>query len=86
MPEANRRLRTKSPHNTDIVVSICRSGDRSRRGANRRADDGFGCGYSVVVGFEGDSPPEGRRAVNGWRNAGLPWSCRQGKAGMYFPR
>lgn len=58
VPEVNRRLRDRGQHKTDIVVSICRSGDRSRRGANRLADDGFGRAYSVVVGFESDSSPK----------------------------
>lgn len=57
--EVNRRLRDKSPRKIDIMVLICRSGDRSRRGANRLADDGFGRAYSVVVGFDGDSSPRG---------------------------
>jgi len=36
--------------------------------------------YTVVDGFEGDrnkdpsSPNYGRRNVNGWKNAGLPWT------------
>lgn len=85
VPEVNRRLRARGLH-TDNVVSICRSGDRSRRGANRRADDGFGRVYSVAVGLEGDSSAVGPRALNSWRNASLPWSYRRGNAGMYFPR
>ena len=32
--------------------------------------------YSVVDGFEGDLSAEGRRDVNGWRKAGLPWSYK----------
>ena len=86
VPEVNRRLNDKGLSKTDIVVLICRSGDRSSRGANRLADDGFSRVYSVVDGFEGDMTAEGRRAVNGWKNAGLPWSYRLDKARMYFPR
>lgn len=40
--------------------------------------------YSVVDGFEGDLSAEGRRDVNGWRKAGLPWSYKLDKAKMYF--
>ena len=72
--EVNRRLRDKGLGKTDIVVLICRSGDRSSRGANRLAEDGFRRVYSVVDGFEGDISPDGRRTVNGWKNAGLPWT------------
>lgn len=84
--EVNRRLREKGLGKTDIVVLICRSGDRSGRGANRLAEDGFSRVYSVVDGFEGDMSPDGRRTVNGWKNVGLPWSYRLDKARMYFPR
>ena len=86
VPEVNRRLREEGLGKTDIVVLICRSGDRSSRGANRLAEDGFSRVYSVVDGFEGDMSPDGRRTVNGWKNAGLPWSYRLDKAKMYFPR
>ena len=84
--EVNRRLRDKGLGKTDLVVLICRSGDRSSRGANRLAEDGFSRVYSVVDGFEGDMSAEGRRTVNGWKNAGLPWSYRLDKARMYFQR
>ena len=84
--EVNRRLREKGLGKTDIVVLICRSGDRSGRGANRLAEDGFTRVYSVLDGFEGDLSPDGRRTLNGWKNAGLPWSYRLDKARMYFPR
>lgn len=84
--EVNRRLRDKGLGKTDVVVLICRSGDRSSRGANRLAEDGFSRVYSVVDGFEGDMSADGRRTVNGWKNVGLPWSYRLDKARMYFPR
>ena len=86
VPEVNRRLRDKGLGKTDLVVLICRSGDRSSRGANRLAEDGFSRVYSVVDGFEGDMSAEGRRTVNGWKNAGLQWSYRLDKARMYFQR
>lgn len=31
---------------------------------------------SVVDGYEGDLGPDGQRASNGWKNAGLPWTAR----------
>lgn len=86
VPEANRRLRDKGLVKTDIVVLICRSGDRSSRGANRLAEDGFSRVYSVVDGFEGDMSSEGRRTLNGWKHEGLPWSYRLDQTRMYFPR
>ena len=86
VPEVARRLQAKGLGQQDVVVLICRSGDRSSRGANRLADDGYTRVYSVVDGFEGDMSKDGRRSVNGWKNAGLPWSYRLDKARMYFPR
>jgi rhodanese-related sulfurtransferase len=86
VPEVNRRLRDKGLAKTDVVVLICRSGDRSSRGANRLAEDGFSRVYSVVDGLEGDMGKDGRRSVNGWKNANLPWSYKLDKAKMYFPR
>lgn len=84
VPEANRRLQQKALVKTDAVVLMCRSGDRSSRGANRLADDGFTQVWTVVDGFEGDMGKDGRRSVNGWKNAGLPWSYKLERERMYF--
>lgn len=86
VPEVNRRLAQKGLAKTDTVVLMCRSGDRSSRGANRLADDGYTQVWSVVDGFEGDLGKDGRRSVNGWKNAGLPWSYKLERERMYFPR
>ena len=86
VPEVNRRLAQKGLAKADTVVLICRSGDRSSRGANRLADDGYTQVWSVVDGFEGDMGKDGRRSVNGWKNAGLPWSYKLDRDRMYFPR
>lgn len=86
VPEVSRRLAQKGLAKTDSVVLICRSGDRSSRGANRLADDGYTQVWSVVDGFEGDMGKDGRRSVNGWKNAGLPWSYKLERERMYFPR
>jgi rhodanese-related sulfurtransferase len=86
VPEVNRRLAQKGLAKTDTVVLICRSGDRSSRGANRLADDGFTQVWSVVDRFEGDMGKDGRRSVNGWKNAGLPWSYKLERERMYFQR
>ena len=86
VPEVARRLQARGLSKDDPVVLMCRSGDRSSRGANRLAEDGYTRVHTVVDGFEGDLSPEGRRSVNGWKNAGLPWSYRLDRARMYFPR
>ena len=84
VPEINRRLKEKQLTKEDIVVLICRSGDRSSRAANRLAEDGFKHVYTVADGFEGDMSKDGRRNVNGWKNADLPWSYKLDKSKMYF--
>lgn len=84
VPEVSRRLQAKQLTKADTVVLMCRSGDRSGRAATRLAEDGYTKVYSVVDGFEGDLSAEGRRDVNGWRKAGLPWSYKLDKAKMYF--
>jgi rhodanese-related sulfurtransferase len=87
LPEVRRRLAAKGLKPTDTIVLICRSGDRSAAGANLLAEAGFKNVYSVVDGYEGDlakdGPKAGQRAVNGWKNAGLPWSYKLDKAKMY---
>lgn len=88
--EADRRLKAKGLARNDRVILICRSGDRSARAADLLANAGYTRVYSVVEGFEGDAakdgPKAGQRVVNGWKNAGLPWSYKLDKAKMYFPR
>jgi rhodanese-related sulfurtransferase len=87
IPEVRRRLSAKHLGLNDSVVLICRSGDRSAAAANLLAEAGFKNVYSVVDGFEGDlaadGPRSGQRAVNGWKNAGLPWSYKLDRAKMY---
>jgi rhodanese-related sulfurtransferase len=85
--EVRRRLAAKHLGPDDSVVLICRSGDRSAAAANILTEAGFKTVYSVVDGYEGDlatdGPKAGQRAVNGWKNAGLPWSYKLDKAKMY---
>lgn len=86
VPEVNWRLAQEGPSKDDVVVLIWRAGDRSSRGANRLADDGFTQVWPVVDGFEGDMGQDGRRSVDGWTNAGLPRSYKLERERMYFPR
>jgi rhodanese-related sulfurtransferase len=70
------------------VIVMCRSGDRSSGAASLLTKAGYTNVYSVVDGFEGDVAKDGankgRRAVNGWKNAGLPWSYNLSKNKMYL--
>lgn len=86
VPETDRRLKEKGLTKDDPVVLICRSGERSARAADLLTDSGYKRVYTVVYGFEGELSDKGRRSVNGWKNAGLPWSYDLDKKKMYFPR
>ncbi len=86
VPEVGRRLQAKGLSKSDPVVLICRAGERSSRAANLLADSGYTRVYTVVYGFEGELSDNGRRTVNGWKNAKLPWSFELDKSKMYFPR
>ena len=82
-------IETKTGLNKEnAIIVICRSGDRSARAADLLTQAGYKQVFSVVDGFEGDIAKEGenkgRRAVNGWKNAGLPWSYNMVKNKMYL--
>lgn len=63
------------------IILMCRSGG-TRGAPSARALEGMGFEkvYVVVDGFEGstskDNPKGPWRSVNGWKNAGLPWSYK----------
>ena len=65
------------------IVVMCRSGDRSTKAVTLLSEAGYKNVWSVVDGFEGDmassGPNKGKRNVNGWKNAGLPWAYKPGK-------
>lgn len=65
------------------LVLICRSGDRSAQAADLLHAQGYSRVHTVVDGFEGDLDGEGRRAVNGWKNAGLPWTYQLEKGKVW---
>ncbi|MDD3609512.1 MAG: rhodanese-like domain-containing protein [Halothiobacillaceae bacterium] len=78
----------KSIGKDDTIILMCRSGDRSAKAADLMAKAGYTKVYSAVEGFEGDKAKDGenkgKRTVNGWKNAGLPWGYDLVKEKMYF--
>jgi rhodanese-related sulfurtransferase len=87
--EASMRLRANAEFVTEVrarvapgetVLVMCRSGSRSALAAKALAEAGFSNVYNVIDGFEGDlrktpgTKDSGRRSLNGWKNAGLPWT------------
>ncbi len=68
-----------------IVLLMCRSGSRSAKAANALTDAGFKNAYTLVDGFEGGKSKKTKhRTVNGWKNAGNPWTYKNIKEKMYF--
>jgi rhodanese-related sulfurtransferase len=75
----------------DTLLVMCRSGGRSAMAVNMLAKAGYTNVYNVIDGMEGDvvkSPDSvfrGQRLVNGWKNAGLPWTYDIEPARMALP-
>jgi rhodanese-related sulfurtransferase len=82
-----KRLAEKGLTRDDPVVLICQGGMRAARAANALTQAGYTKVYTTIDGFEGDpiadGPHKGERLVNGWRNAGLPWTAKLDRAKMY---
>ncbi|WP_456432402.1 rhodanese-like domain-containing protein [Nitratifractor sp.] len=70
-------LKVKGLTKNDPVIVICRSGDRSGMTATKLYKAGYKKAYTIVTGFEGDmNKKTHRRDLNGWKNAGLPWTYK----------
>lgn len=72
------------------ILLMCQSGSRVPIAAKALYKaGGFSDVYTVWDGFEGvkakTGKDKGKRVVNGWKNAGLPWSYELDKAKMYLP-
>jgi len=87
--EVGRRLAAKHLTKDDPVVVMCQGGLRSSKAADALTAAGYTLVFSIVDGFEGDiaseGPTKGQRTVNGWKNAGLPWSYALAREKMYLP-
>jgi rhodanese-related sulfurtransferase len=88
--EVDAALEKKGLDKNDTVILMCRSGSRSAKAANMLAEAGYTKVYNLVDGYEGskakDGPDKGQRTVNGWKNAGLPWTYSLNKDYMYFSK
>ncbi len=69
-------LRASIPSDDTPVLFLCRSGARSTAATAAATAAGYTAAHNVTEGFEGELDAQGHRAVNGWKQAGLPW--RQG--------
>ncbi|WP_300672738.1 rhodanese-like domain-containing protein [Desulfoluna sp.] len=74
-----------------LLLLMCRSGGRSAMAVNALAEVGFTRVYNIIDGFEGDKIRErghnndGKRMLNGWKNAGAPWTYDLDPALLYLP-
>ena len=70
------------------IILMCRSGDRSAKAADLLAKSGYTNVWSAIEGFEGDKamdgPNKGKRTVNGWKNANLPWTYELDKTKAFL--
>jgi rhodanese-related sulfurtransferase len=58
----------------NLLMFICRSGNRSDHAATIMSQNGFASCYNILEGFEGDKDERGHRGQKaGWKAAGLPW-------------
>lgn len=75
----------------DTILVMCRSGGRAALAVDVLADAGYGNVYNILEGMEGERVNDPRsvfhrkRMVNGWKNAGLPWTYDLEPAQMRFP-
>jgi rhodanese-related sulfurtransferase len=76
--EFDALLAEKGKSKADTIFVTCRSGARSAVAVRQLAAAGYQNVWNLIEGFEGDKDANGARAVNGWRNAGLPWGYRLG--------
>ena len=67
-------VKRKGLNKDSALFIMCRNGKGSAIATNRLANAGFTNVYSVIDGYEGDFDKNGKHTVNGWKNAGLPWS------------
>jgi len=69
-----------------VVLLMCRSGGRSAKAVNALYKAGFKHPYTLVDGFEGGKSKKTKhRTINGWKNAGNPWTYKNIKEKMYLP-
>lgn len=77
LQQAKAAIAAESSDKSTPIFLICRSGGRSAKAASQLIKAGYTNVWNLVEGFEGDRDrATGARSVNGWRNAGLPWTYK----------
>ncbi|MCH8498280.1 MAG: sulfurtransferase [Marinobacter sp.] len=88
--QVDAALAAKGLGRDDLIITMCRSGSaRGLPSAEFLLESGFTNVKFVDHGFQGDTQSEGEqqgmRTLNGWQNAGLPWSNRANPDKMFRP-
>lgn len=84
-------LQSRFNPETDTLIILCRSGNRSCTACNEAIKAGFDESrvYNMMGGFEGgknknkNSVFHGKRWAGGWKLEGLPWTYKMDKKLMY---
>ena len=58
----------------DVIITMCRSGQRSESAADALEDAGFTNVYNMETGFEGATDTDGYRSLDGWKVDDLPYN------------
>ncbi|MEJ2576942.1 MAG: rhodanese-like domain-containing protein [Gammaproteobacteria bacterium] len=84
----DRLIAVRGKDRSTPIIVMCQSGSRAPIAARELHDAGYREVYTQYQGFEGikakQGPHQGKRMVNGWKLAGLPWIYRLETAKMYF--
>ena len=73
-PDFNRAVEAEGVTKDQVVLLLCRSGQRSKHAAIALTEAGYQHCFNISDGFEGPKDTEGHRnTVSGWRASGLPW-------------
>ncbi|GAC68144.1 rhodanese-like domain-containing protein [Gordonia soli] len=67
------QLREAGVTDTDEVIFLCRSGNRSIGAAEAATGAGVAKAYNVLDGFEGNLDENDHRGGTGWKALNLPW-------------
>jgi rhodanese-related sulfurtransferase len=92
-PNFGKDLLARFNPETDTLIILCRSGNRSCKACNEAIKAGFAEEkvFNMMGGFEGgknknkDSAYYGQRWAGGWRLEGLPWTYKMDPNLMYQP-
>jgi len=92
-PDFGKDLLARFNPETDTLIILCRSGNRSCAGCNEAIKAGWPEEkvFNMMGGFEGGKNKNkastfyGQRWAGGWRLEGLPWTYKMDTALMYKP-